>query len=441
MHAIVQPTHSAQQHLQQEAHWRFGMDWNIRYNRIYQALQQSAGSDVCSFYSQINDWTEDLIVITVILLSSEALLSNTHSQNTQAYEFLDFCEGERGNQQSTIFKCLHSLLLALPQNANPSIKSKALNEINESVSRYKVFSDFELQALLFIIQSQLGDSSSSKPKADQFVAKLHVKIEDYLKTDDSLTPYTSFLQDLKYMILTIQLARFRSTDKWSAYLTASYQLINEGLLDSSPANAPLLLWYNSKSDILSLIPLFTKSLLLEPYGYFKNSILQKLRLYFVNQNKFEAMGKQLDPNCPITKILRYLAFDKFFTLSPSSGAGLLLLSIQSELAIDDSLYQRIFNNLIDLNIIFASRKFSSIRISTLLTLFQLHETEYTLSQLIDAVSNLSRDMKVVVRIDQCDEILSFPLLQKRESKTLDSLFAHILPQALERDWDKLMAGE
>lgn len=417
------------------------MDWNIRYNRIYQALQQSAGRDVCSFYSQINDWTEDLIVITVIVLSSEALVSNTHSQNTQAYEFLNFCEEEHENQEITIFKCLHSLLLALPQNTDRSIKSKALNEINESVSRYKVFNDFEFQTLLFIIQSQLNDSTSSKPKADQLVAKLHARIEDCLKTDNSLTPYTSFLQDLKYMILTIQLARFRSTDKWSAYLATSYQLINEGLLDLSPANAPLLPWYNSRSDIPSLIPLFTKSLLLEPYGYFKNSILQRLRFYFINQNKSKAMGKQLDSNYPITKILRYLAFDKFFTLSPSSDAGLLLLSIQSELAIDDSQYQRIFNNLIDLNIIFASRKFSSVRISTLLALFQLDESEYTSSQLIDAVSNLSRDKKVVVRIDQCDEVLSFPLLQKRESKTLDSLFAHILPQVLERDWEKLMVRE
>lgn len=416
------------------------MDWNNRYNRIYQALQQSCGFNARSFYSQINGWTEDLIVITVIVLSSDALLPNSHFKNIQASEFLRYCEGEHDNQED-IFKCLHNLIAALPQNADPSIKAKALNQIHESVSKYNVFSDFEFQALLFIFQSQLGNNVSSKPKADQLVAKIHAKIEARLKRDNVLTPYTSFLQNLKYLILSIQLARFRSTDKWSAYLTTSYQLINEGILDSSPANVPLLLWYNSNSDIFSLIPLFTKSLLLEPYGYSKNSILQRLRIYFLTRDKSEAMVKQLDFNDSMTKVLRYLAFDKIFKLSKSSGAGLSLFSIQSELSLDDSQYQRIFNNLIDLNIIFISRKFSTVKISTLLKLFQVQDTGYNSFQLIDAVSSLSRDKKVVVRIDQCDEILSFPLLQKGEFETIDSLFTHTLPQALERDWDKLIMGD
>lgn len=410
------------------------MDWNISYNWLYHLLQKSAGSGVKSFYSEIDDWTDDLITISVIILCSESLDPKSSSSNGQAQEFLAFCGERRENQSGAFFSFLRYFISALSSDANDSQITKVLNQIEEIKLQHEIFNSLEFQIIIYLLKCKLNTNNFNKIKSDQLVAQLHAKIDGHLKADHSMTPYISFLQQLKYSVYSVQLIRFQTLSKWSAYLTSSYQLINEGLLDLSSENSLLLQWYSQNSDFSSILPLFTKALLLEPYGYFKSSICYRLRLYFTDINKSQI----LDSNCPISKILTHLAYGKFFTLSASSDTEQIFSHIQDQFCTKDEEFHTIFNNLIDWNIIIASKKFSTVKLSTLYTLFSLQNSDTSGFNLIDAVSKLSREKKLVVRINQCDDILTFPLHRKGESESLNAIFAHILPQALERDWDRLM---
>ncbi|KAG0679641.1 hypothetical protein C6P40_000418 [Pichia californica] len=406
------------------------MGWNTKYNYLYEEFKLSS-FEVFPFYFRIGTWDDDLIVIATIML----VISSTKTSAIETFETenaLKFLEiGKINGANMDLINYLNSMIKDL------SISNTSIDCIN-TVKRL-IINGFEFQIILFFIKykSSVYDTRIS---VEHILNEIQTEIEKNIDSENdncSLSPYLYFLQTIKYRIIILQLRELELKSKWSVYLSTSFQLLYESVFDLSPSNGPFLEWYLSTSEIPYVISTFLKSLLLEPYGYLKYSTIENIRSYFLNVGKLNIIKSiRLSSNNQAEKILKSISFGKIFKLSNNNHT---LNYIKCKiLNYSEDQFKNAYENLIELNVVNVSRKFSTVKLSTLLKLFDLDAEIYSSADLLDIILKLSENKKIVVKIDQCDETLTFPLHDVNDTKSLDLMFSQVLPQALERDWSKMI---
>lgn len=323
---------------------------------------------------------------------------------------------EKKNKNEELGKFLN--LLILPSPGPSDLKQLEMSSV--ALAQYSQLD--ELKLALFTLQYKSGYlpvNTSSRSSSEQWISYC----QNILLTSSKLNiNYLDFIQTCKIEILLNKLKHLEESQKWSLYLTTSYTIIKEAVLDIDSTSF-LKSWYLDQ-DILSTIqPNFLKSLLLEPYGYLKQTILTSLKTYL----KSSPTANNYD-NWELLKIIPDKQFVKF-----TRGN----IAIVKQL-IDASDFNTAIQNLIDLNIIVALKRFKTIRFSTFIKLCEFEDIVYKISDLIDSVTKLSLGKKINVEIDQADEILIVPSHERSTSDKLNDMFSNVLPNTLERDWDALL---
>lgn len=409
------------------------MSWSKRYNYLAEEFKVS-NHDILQFYKNVATWSNDSILIATVLLVFDSIDSSYNFKFPKANQFLSICKQNFDDQNcNELFNILQNFINLL-SSENANIDDFMIQINNSSMEEFK---DFEFQCIIQFIQYK-SEKNILKSSNDQVINKIQIKVKDELKNTNGLTPYINFLQLIKYSILNFQLEYYKSKSSWSSYLLVSFQLLNEAIFNITTLENQLICqWYSSKTKILSVIPLFVKAFLLEPYGFFKQSILEAIKFYFSNKEKLNTQDSFLTlGNNLTTEILKQLATEKFFIFSINDNIYDYIKSIICDN--DINIVRIISINLIELNIVFASHKFYTVKISTLNKLFNFNSNEFDSLTLIDIVLDLLKSKKLIVKINQYDEILTFPLLNENSSQSLDLMFSQTLPRVLERDWNNLI---
>lgn len=212
---------------------------------------------------------------------------------------------------------------------------------------------------------------------------------------NSMAPGTSFefelLNSTSFNLAEkcLELLRICDTDEYSKFIIYRLHIIYDAQLDSITSPQAYL---NTMNSILGqdgsgygYIPTnlsrFRKMLISAPYSYAKQRIVEKL------QDRVN-LGLQ---TCKFTPI-------------------------------DNEFRQESIN----WNIIVASNRFITIKFDTFISITGITELE-----LLQSVSKLAMDKKIVVKIDQVGKVLTFPLNKIDLQHELNNFFKAYLPNALE----------
>lgn len=368
------------------------MNWEFEYNQQYQILKDE-GYNIESIDI---DSIQRVIIFTI-------LLSIYGKENkTKILSFLNLYQHKSNNVN--LCNYLRILTYLIIDNDTTINKSAYLNDFEKYENLLKI----DFLELEFISNSlkYINDLKSENIEATMS------QIETKLSSMKKYSPYFQLLQNFRSKVYMKRLQLLQDQNKWSLYLTSSYHILQECLF--SDHNSIFRLWYEENPHIIEFIlPNFFKSLLLEQYGYFKKSIL----------NKFKNMsfkGSEIEIILEIHKI----SLNEFIKLSTFPYNNLF----------NDKEYEIVFNNLIALNIIKASEIFTTIKIQTLYKLCDFNPN-YDIENLFDIILKLSQSRKIMVKIDEFDERLEFPIHKKSIDFKLNQMFNEILPKTLERDWD------
>jgi hypothetical protein len=381
------------------------MNWENEYNDLY-LLLKSEDYDI-SVLKAIDSQSIQSVIIATIILS---LFANS---SQKALEYLNYFENETNDVNFCSY--LRFLVHLLSDNkTDTNLQNlKDLEKLNPRVPQ--ISNIFELQLLIFILQcSNNYTTVSSQMNIDEWIQSVELKIS---KIND-YSPYFEFLQQCRLELYKNKLVNLKNLGKWSLYLISSYHLLNEFLFTH---NLNIQKWYENHQEILNeILPFFFKSLLLEPYGYFRSTI----------SNNFNKNFSKLDKSNSVLNFILELSSLKFTDLSTNPYIEFF----------NDSEYKIVFRNLVDLNTVKASKLFKTVKFTTLYNLFGLSNTNYKLDDLIDDIIKLSDSKKIIVKINQFDGFLDFPIQEKSEDEQLNEMFSTILPEVLERDWDSLLLG-
>lgn len=298
-----------------------------------------------------------------------------------------------------------------------------LHKLETLAKRVGKYNDVEFQAVLTLFQADIHPDNVSKTSLEKNIENVFTKLNEYLEPDPTVsTMYVYFMQSLKLELFAKYYEKYPKDG-----LPLIFKVVNEVCYDLTPWNYGI----TKISDIDRIFSYFIKSLLLEPYGYYKDSVLQHIHRYYQNVNTSNVNRNGFDSLGAMTAF--EMALGKIWNLSSSECHEL------KKMFPDEDHLKIAFGNIVDMNIIFASRKFSTVRLSTLYSLFGLKDNEFTADyDLLESVERLSQEKKIVVKINEADGILTFPLVKKTKKELLDNLFSNTIPRALDKDWDTLI---
>lgn len=400
------------------------MDWCSQYDNIFPVLTTQSISGIVSFLNLSGEPSTDLITLSTVIL-----LRNMNDNGVLASEFLEsVINKNHETQYLETYLCLSFLIKIYADNSDSDTDKKSLlNELNKLIVNCQSFQSFEMKTLLFTLLFKHDTSSLSNSDFDKLSNQIQEKISYFLGTNNEISPYIDFLLSLKYELSILKLNKLQKLQKWTNYLSLSYSIVFDGLLNDKSENIVLLNWYSKQATFPTIISFFVKSLLLEPYGSYKNKIMNVLK-QMKKTAKYSEFSIEMD-------ILAKFKSEKLFNLSIEDNKT--MCDLKEKFCDSEMSFRIIWDNLLDTNIVFISKKFSTIRISTLYTLCGLDPIEYPTRKLIKSICNLSFEKKIIVRIDQHDGILSFPFLKVDDSHMTNLIFSDILPKVLEKDWECL----
>lgn len=189
-------------------------------------------------------------------------------------------------------------------------------------------------------------------------------------------------------------------DEYSKFIRYWIDNVEESKLRSTYTSLNTIKTELEHGQIPNDIPALKKILAIEPYSYTKLKITE---LLIVN-------------NCDIG-----INCKKFITKTQvlhNWGYG-----------------ERCYTEFLLWNVIVASNLFITLRFDTFVKL-----TGYDKSELVDGVCKLLLGKKIIANVDLVDNIITFPVNKIDLQAEINGFFKKTVPEALERDWDALLAG-
>ena len=323
-----------------------------------------------------------------------------NSNDSLIIVILNICKFINYNEINSLVKDdkILSTLLQIYNNNDYSLINKNIDITK--IPSWKDRVDINLLILLFKCENVknnhfINSTIRERINIENWINKVNIEINELSKS----TTYFKVLNYLKFNLQLLLLEYLKFENNNSLYLNLIFELFNTGhknlLIDQK------------------IYAFFIKSFLLEPYGYFKKSIIKT----FIDSHQFELLNLLCDDTL--------LDYDKI------RNEAIKLVSFS-----EDEL-STVKLNIIQLNIIYISNVYKTIRFDKLFELLDISSNDEK-DLIIDEILKLKLNGKLIVKINQVDEILYFPLNDTNLKSDLNEMFTTTLPQVLERDWDALM---